>query len=55
MKAIRAENKINKAIDALIDLQQDYYDKVDAAKIEYEVQITLTLNRMSNAISALQK
>ena len=55
MKIIRASRKLEKAIDALIDLQQDYTDECAAAKIQYEVQITLDrLNGMSTAIDSLQ-
>ncbi len=54
MKIVRATKKIEKAIDALIDLQQDYADECAAAKIEYEVQITLDrLNGMSAAVGLL--
>ena len=54
MKVIRASRKVEKAIDALIDLQQDYSEECAAAKIEYEVQITLDrLNSMSSSIDSL--
>ena len=48
MKQIRASKKIEKAIDALIDLQQDYNDECQKAEILYDVQTTLDkLNEMS--------
>ncbi len=54
MKAIRASRKVEKAIDALIDLQQDYCEECVAAKIEYEVQITLDrLNHINNELTSL--
>ncbi|KKM08042.1 hypothetical protein LCGC14_1727860 [marine sediment metagenome] len=54
MKYIRASRKVEKAIDALIDLQQDYYEECQRAEIEYEVQITLdTLNRLNTALDAM--
>lgn len=54
MKIIRAENKVNKAIDALIDLQQDYTDECAAAQVQYEVQIILDkLNAVASRISNL--
>ncbi len=54
MKAIRAGRKIEKAIDALIDLQQDYQEECEAAKILYEVQVTLDkLNSMNAALDAI--
>ena len=55
MKIIRASKKIDKAIDALIDLQQDYNDEMMKAEVGYDVQTTLdTLNRIRNQIDALE-
>ncbi len=54
MKVIRAGKKVEKAIDALIDLQQDYSDECAAAKIQYEVQIILDkLNGISASLDTL--
>ena len=54
MKIIRAGRKVERAIDALIDLQQDYTDEVMAAKVTYELGIVLdTLNRISTAIDMM--
>ena len=41
MKFTRASNKVNKAIDAMVDLQQDYTQECIKTGITYEVQIIL--------------
>uniref|UniRef100_A0A6M3LSC8 Uncharacterized protein n=1 Tax=viral metagenome TaxID=1070528 RepID=A0A6M3LSC8_9ZZZZ len=54
MKIIRASRKVEKAIDALIDLQQDYMDEITAAEVVYDVGTVLdTLNRISTALETL--
>ena len=54
MKVIRASRKIERAIDALIDLQQDYADECEAAKIQYDLQIILDrLNGLSSSMDAI--
>ena len=51
MKYIRASRKIERAIDALIELQQDYNEECQKAEILYDVQVTLgKLNEMSTKI-----
>ena len=56
MKIVRASKKLDKAIDALIDLQQDYADEVEAAEVTYDLAITIdTLNRMSTAIDMIEE
>ena len=45
MKFNRAEHKAEKAIDALIDLQQDYHDELSKAEGLYETERALDLIR----------
>jgi len=55
MKIIRASKKVEKAIDALIELKEDYGDEVEAAKVNYDLEIVIdTLNRISTDIDMLQ-
>ncbi len=55
MKIIRASKKVEKAIDALIELKEDYGEEVEAAKVNYDLEITIdSLNRLSTAIEMLQ-
>jgi len=52
MKLIRASKKVDKAIDALIDLQQDHSEECEKAEIQYEVQIILDkLNSINSSLA----
>jgi len=54
MKPVLAGRKVEKAIDAMIELQQDYNEEMLAAGAEGEVQYILdNLNRISNKIDSL--
>jgi len=51
MKYIRAESKVAKAINALIELKEDYNEEVIKAEIAYDLEIAIdTLNRLSTAL-----
>lgn len=54
MKYILAGKKADKAVDALIDLQQDYMDEVLGAKVEYELSQALDLiNQIRTALDGM--
>lgn len=54
MQLIRAGKKIEKAIDALVSLQQDYNEECQAAGIMYDLQTTIDkINSMGTAIDSV--
>ena len=54
MKIVRASKRVDKAIDAILDLQQDYGDEVTKAGVGYDVgRVADMLNHISTAIDAI--